>query len=300
MTGESSSSRSRSSRDLFSEAVAGAAAGAISATFLCPLDVIKTRLQVNGLPAAARSLHKGSIIITSMQHIIRMEGFRGLYRGLSPTILALLPNWAKDVSFTTYQQLKALLGSHGNRDGHLTIGGNMIAAAGAGAATAIATNPLWVVKTRLQFHTNSIIFFTSGLLPSLAGITHVAIQFPAYEEIKSYLARKDNTTVDKLSPGNVAIASSLSKIIASVMTYPYETPFCINMNIQVSLDEAGQLNCPMLMSSHLPPASMHSEHGIIEPEIAKFRVHMATDRYEFVSPQIVVKGARASNTNLET
>lgn len=36
----------------------------------------------------------GSVIITSFQDIIKKEGIRGMYRGLSPTILALLPTWA--------------------------------------------------------------------------------------------------------------------------------------------------------------------------------------------------------------
>ncbi|PKI41214.1 hypothetical protein CRG98_038402 [Punica granatum] len=159
----------------------------MAATFVCPLDVIKTRLQVHGLPP-------GSIIITSLQNIVKKEGLKGMYRGLSPTILALLPNWAVN-----------------DRDSQLSTGANMIAAAGAGAATAISTNPLWVVKTRLQTqgmrtdvvpykgvlsaltritYEEGIRGLYSGILPSLVGVSHVAIQFPAYEKIKHYMAKK--------------------------------------------------------------------------------------------------------------
>jgi solute carrier family 25 folate transporter 32 len=217
-------------------AAAGASAGVIAATFVCPLDVIKTRFQVEGMPHG----RKGSVILRSFNQIIHKEGARGLYRGLSPTILALLPNWA--VYFSIYEQLKSLLSSHDGSH-QLSVGANIIAASGAGAATIIATNPLWVVKTRFQTQgmRNGVIPYTgtiaalrrisreegirglySGLVPALAGISHVAIQFPVYEKVKLYLAQRDNTTVDSLRAGDVAIASSVSKIVASTLTYPHE------------------------------------------------------------------------------
>ncbi|KAL1550273.1 Nicotinamide adenine dinucleotide transporter 1, chloroplastic [Salvia divinorum] len=229
-----------SPRGLLCNAGAGAAAGAIAATFVCPLDVIKTRLQVHGLPRLTNANIRGSVIIQSLEHIFQKEGLRGMYRGLSPTMLAMFPNWA--VYFTIYEQLKSVLGSD-DVNQQLSVGANMAAASGAGAATAITTNPLWVVKTRFQtqgMRTGVVPYrgtlsalkriaceegirgLYSGLVPALAGISHVAIQFPTYEKIKSYLAKQGNTTIDKLTASDVALASSVSKIFASTLTYPHE------------------------------------------------------------------------------
>ncbi|CAN7021402.1 unnamed protein product [Brassica oleracea var. botrytis] len=197
-----------------------AAAGVVAATFVCPLDVIKTRFQVHGLRNLAHSNIKGSLIVGSLEQIFKQEGMRGLYRGLSPTVMALLSNWAMRITNSA-----------------------LVLMSGAGAATTIATNPLWVVKTRLQTqgmragvvpykstlsalrriaYEEGIRGLYSGLVPALAGISHVAIQFPTYELVKIYLANKGDKSMDDLNARDVAVASSIAKIFASTLTYPHE------------------------------------------------------------------------------
>ena len=220
-------------------AIAGGIAGAITATVVCPLDVLKTRLQVQSRAAASQGIRGG------LSKILREEGARGLYRGLTPTLFALLPNWA--VYFTVYERLKLAIGNRVNPNGPSGPGVHMIAAAGAGAATMLITNPLWVIKTRLQtqhlglkmgsgqnrvHYKGTLDAFRritkeegfsglySGLGPSLFGVMHVVIQFPLYESLKKELSSRHEDR--ELTLPELVFTSAASKMVASTATYPHE------------------------------------------------------------------------------
>lgn len=70
----------------------------------------------------------------------------------------------------------------------------------------------------------SVLVVCSGLLPSLIGIAHVAIQFPLYEACKSWFAQRALQTRDnkELNTLELVTASAVSKMIASTATYPHE------------------------------------------------------------------------------
>ena len=95
-------------------ALAGGIAGGLTAVFVCPLDVLKTRLQLQ----RTSHLQKGGIA-GGLTSIVKQEGIKGLYRGLGPTLLALLPNWA--VYFTVYDKLKHSLVQRPGGERHLIL-----------------------------------------------------------------------------------------------------------------------------------------------------------------------------------
>ncbi|SJX64160.1 related to RIM2-Protein of the mitochondrial carrier family (MCF) [Sporisorium reilianum f. sp. reilianum] len=147
--------------------VAGGAGGMCGAIITSPLDVVKTRLQSDlyrqrssQKQPASTAAQKGGILQSTrrlayhfvetghlLKEISTTEGPRALFRGLGPTLVGVIP--ARSINFYTYGNGKTLIAERFN-NGKETSLVHLSAAALAGVVTATATNPIWVVKTRLQ------------------------------------------------------------------------------------------------------------------------------------------------------
>jgi len=87
------------------DAVAGIAASVVAKTGSFPLDLVRKRIQVQG-PTRGRYVHKNIPeyhgAIATIRAIVRMEGFRGLYRGLTVSLFKAAP--ASAVTMWTYER----------------------------------------------------------------------------------------------------------------------------------------------------------------------------------------------------
>lgn len=94
------------------DAVAGTLASVASKTGVFPLDTVRKRIQVQG-PTRARYVHKnipdyiGLGTLGTMRSILRTEGIRGLYRGLTVSLLKAAPSSA--VTIWTYERVLSTL-----------------------------------------------------------------------------------------------------------------------------------------------------------------------------------------------
>ncbi|KZV25957.1 folate transporter 1, chloroplastic-like [Dorcoceras hygrometricum] len=233
-------------------AAAGAAAGVATVSFSHPLDVIRTRFQVNdgrslNLPTYKNTPH-------ALFTIARTEGFRGLYAGFYPAVLGSTVSWALYFYFYSKAKQRYLR----DRD-VLSPGLHLASAAEAGGLVSFCTNPIWLIKTRLQlqtpqharpysgFHDALRTILTEegwralyrGLVPGLFLVTHGAIQFTAYEELRKVVINirteesgdNFNSPDDLLDSIDYAVLGASSKLTSTLLTYPfqarlkYEKPF---------------------------------------------------------------------------
>ncbi|KAE9586965.1 hypothetical protein Lal_00004593 [Lupinus albus] len=81
----------------------GSAAGAISSTATFPLEVARKHMQVGAL--SGRQVYKN--VIHALSSILEQEGVQGLYRGLGPSCMKLVP--AAGISFMCYEACKRIL-----------------------------------------------------------------------------------------------------------------------------------------------------------------------------------------------
>lgn len=81
----------------------GSMAGAISSSATFPLEVVRKHMQVGAL--SGRKVYRD--VIHAFMSILEQEGIGGLYRGLGPSCMKLVP--AAGISFMSYEACKRIL-----------------------------------------------------------------------------------------------------------------------------------------------------------------------------------------------
>lgn len=238
------------------EIVSGLATGSITTLVVHPLDLIKVRLQL--LATSANKLGYAYVInsIVKGGQGRSSQVIKEAYRGLGINWFGNASAWAlyfglyrvsKDVAYRLYTSGSDVGQDELKKDAKLAPWVYLSSGAVSGALTSIATNPIWVVKTRIMStasqEKNSYKSTTDGirrllreegarglwrgLIPSLFGVSQGAIYFMMYDSLKhrfSSLSNYDpNVNNDKsLKVTETIVISSLSKLVSVTAVYPFQ------------------------------------------------------------------------------
>ena len=122
----------------------GSIAGAFGAFMVYPIDLVKTRMQNQRGARPGQLLYRNSI--DCFQKVIRNEGFRGLYSGVLPQLVGVAPE--KAIKLTVNDLVRGKFTDV--KTGAIPVSAEVLAGGSAGACQVMFTNPLEIVKIRLQ------------------------------------------------------------------------------------------------------------------------------------------------------
>ncbi|RLN09884.1 adenine nucleotide transporter BT1, chloroplastic/amyloplastic/mitochondrial-like [Panicum miliaceum] len=210
--------------------VSGAIAGAVSRTFVAPLETIRTHLMVGCSGANSMA--------GVFQWIMQNEGWTGLFRGNAVNVLRVAPS--KTIEHFTYDTAKKFLTPKAGEPPKVPIPTPLVAGAMVGVASTLCTYPMELIKTRVTIekdaYANVAHAFVKilrdegpselyrGLAPSLIGVVpYAACNFYAYKTLKRLYRR----TTGRRTGADVGAAATLligsaAGAIASTATFPLE------------------------------------------------------------------------------
>lgn len=218
--------------------VAGTCAGLITTVVLFPLDTIKVRYQVD----ETTSLSSPKRMASAVRRIISVEGWRGLYQGLSAGMYGAGLAWGGYFFFYEQAKRRLLVDNEEATTFH-----HMAAAVEAGVLMVALTNPIWLVKTRMQLQLRNsalvnavkpyknfsdavktivrdegFLALYKGSIPALLLVSHGAVQFMVYEKLKAIDTTKIGDKEEPPSTFRFLAIGAVAKMIASVSTYPLQ------------------------------------------------------------------------------
>ncbi|XP_002992848.2 mitochondrial substrate carrier family protein V [Selaginella moellendorffii] len=142
--------------------LAGGGAGLTAASLTYPLDLVRTRL------AAQTKVMYYRGIVHALVTISQEEGFKGLYKGIGPTLLCVGPNIA--INFCAYETLKSIWVAQSPNSPNIIT--SLCCGSVAGICSSTATFPLDLIRRRMQLEgaAGQARVYKSGLMGTLKHI----------------------------------------------------------------------------------------------------------------------------------
>ncbi|XP_074550357.1 electrogenic aspartate/glutamate antiporter SLC25A12, mitochondrial-like isoform X2 [Halichoeres trimaculatus] len=222
----------------------GSIAGATGATAVYPIDLVKTRMQNQRSTGSfvGELMYKNSF--DCAKKVLRYEGFFGFYRGLLPQLIGVAPEKAIKLTMNDFVRDKFT-----TEDGTIPLAAEILAGGCAGGSQVIFTNPLEIVKIRLQVageittgprvsalnvvrDLGFLGLYKGAKACFLRDIPFSAIYFPVYAHTKAKLAHEDGT----LGPLQLLTAGAIAGVPAASLVTPADV---IKTRLQVAA-RAGQ------------------------------------------------------------